>query len=278
MLRQNPRKFVYYFCSRHGKIVALQVHLLGRLFIDASDLISDSYFSVSPTLSAFSLLLSYLCLLRGFICVYKIHLYSLFSKNLRMLIKNPISYFHIGTFLFSGKKRHLLECWKAEVIMRDKFVFHRLIRNGMQRQRGFLLWWRLANEMYISGNKKQRKCAIKIKNALMAKYGCDIGLGAQIGKGLVLPHHSGIVIHGNVKIGENVIIRQNTTIGEKESDSRENYIVIGDNVDIGAHTCIIGLNVKIGSNVKIGAMSFIMEEVPDNCTYVTRKESRVIMR
>ncbi|ENW9095781.1 serine acetyltransferase, partial [Escherichia coli] len=25
-------------------------------------------------------------------------------------------------------------------------------------------------------------------------------------------------------------------------------------------------------------MSFIMEDVPDNCTYVTRKESRVIMR
>nr|WP_250696129.1 hypothetical protein [Escherichia coli] len=63
-------------------------------------------------------------------------------------------------------------------------------------------------------------------------------------------------MHGNVDIGENVIIRQNTTIGEKVSDSRENYIVIGDNVDIGAHTCIIGLNVKIGSNVKIGAMSF----------------------
>ncbi|KAA0606418.1 serine acetyltransferase, partial [Escherichia coli] len=38
------------------------------------------------------------------------------------------------------------------------------------------------------------------------------------------------------------------------------------------------LNVKIGSNVKIGAMSFIMEDVPDNCTYVTRKESRVIIR
>ncbi|ENB5600808.1 serine acetyltransferase, partial [Escherichia coli] len=147
-----------------------------------------------------------------------------------MLIKNPISYFHIGTFLFSERKGHLLEYWKAEIIMRDNFTVHRLIRNGMQRQRGFLLWWRLANEMYISGNKKQRKCAIKIKNALMAKYGCDIGLGARIGKGFVLPHHSGVVIHGNVKIGENVIIRQNTTIGEKESDSRENYIVIGDNV------------------------------------------------
>lgn len=51
----------------------------------------NSYFSVSP------------CLLRGFICVYKIHLSSLFSENLRMLIKNPISYFHIGTFLLSEK-------------------------------------------------------------------------------------------------------------------------------------------------------------------------------
>ncbi|MCR6297380.1 serine acetyltransferase [Escherichia coli] len=169
-----------------------------------------------------------------------------------MLIKNPISYFHIGTFLLSEKKRHLLEYWKAEVIMRDKFVFHRLIRNGMQRQRGFLLWWRLANEMYISGNKKQRKCAIKIKNALMAKYGCDIGLEAQIGKGLVLPHHSGVVIHGNVKIGENVIIRQNTTIGEKESDSRDNYIVIGDNVDVGAHMRIFMKGDHSITSIEIG--------------------------
>lgn len=86
----------------------------------------------------------------------------------------------------------------------------------------------------------------------MERYGCDIGLGARIGKGLMLPHHAGIVIHGNVDIGENVIIRQNTTIGEKVSDSRENYIVIGDNVDIGAHTCIIGLNVKSEVMLKSG--------------------------
>lgn len=78
-------------------------------------------------------------------------------------MKNPLAYFHIATFLLSGKSRNLSEYWKAEVIMRDKFVLHRLIRNGLQRQRGFLMWWRLANEMFISGNQKQRKCAIKIK-------------------------------------------------------------------------------------------------------------------
>ncbi len=61
------------------------------------------------------------------------------------MIKNPLAYFHIATFLLSAKSRNLSEYWKAEVIMRDKFVLHRLIRNGMQRQRGFLMWWRLAN-------------------------------------------------------------------------------------------------------------------------------------
>lgn len=81
-----------------------------------------------------------------------------------------------------------------------------------------------------SGNQQQRKWAIKIKNWPAAKQG-DIGPGARVGKS--------ITIHGNVNIGENVIVRQNTTTGEKVSDSRENYIVTGDNVCIRAHMCII---------------------------------------
>lgn len=60
----------------------------------------------------------------------------------------------------------------------------------------------------------------------------------------MLPHHSGDVIHGNVNDSENTITGQNTTTGEKVSDSWENYIVTGDNVDIGAPVCITGLNVK----------------------------------
>ncbi|MEH6499792.1 MAG: hypothetical protein V7751_10435 [Pseudoalteromonas distincta] len=50
-------------------------------------------------------------------------------------------------------------------------------------------------------------------------------------------------------------------------------ITLGDNVDIGAHTCIIGSGLVIGSNVRIGAMSFVNKDIPDNVTYITRKES-----
>lgn len=63
-----------------------------------------------------------------FISQYRI--FSLFFKVVFM-IKNPFTYFHIATFLLSGESRNLSKYWKAEVIMRDKFVLLRLIRNGM---------------------------------------------------------------------------------------------------------------------------------------------------
>ncbi|EAS7511132.1 serine acetyltransferase [Salmonella enterica] len=187
-----------------------------------------------------------------------------------------MNFFHILSFILFGKNDNLFYFWKTEVIRRDKFILHRLIREGKHRHRNYLMWWRLANEMYINGNKRQRKCAIKMNNKLISKFGCEIGLGARIGKGLIIPHHSGIVIHGNVDIGENFVVRQNTTIGQKDSDSKELCIHIGNNVVIGANSCILGLSVKIGDNVKIGAMSFVMENIPDNCTYVTDKKSRLI--
>ncbi|CCK15710.1 Serine acetyltransferase [Cronobacter universalis NCTC 9529] len=47
--------------------------------------------------------------------------------------------------------------------------------------------------------------------------------------------------------------------------------MIGDNVSIGASSCIIADQISIGNNVVIGAMSFINKDIPDNCTVVTEK-------
>lgn len=185
---------------------------------------------------------------------------------------------HAALFSLFGDNGNLISYWKAEVINRDKFILHRLLRNKKQRQRKYLFWWRLANEMYTKGTKRQRKAAIKINHRLISEFGCDIGLGANIGKRIVIPHHSGVVIHGSVDIGEDFIIRQNCTIGQKDTDNKENRVLIGNNVDIGANSCVIGLTVKIGDNVKIGAMSFVLEDIPSNCTYVTSKPYRVIRK
>ncbi|EAP8262276.1 serine acetyltransferase, partial [Salmonella enterica] len=93
---------------------------------------------------------------------------------------------------------------------------------------------------------------------------------------LTIPHHSGIVVHFAVDIGENLILRQNTTIGKIDGDMSDSRIRIGNNVNIGANCCIIGLSRKIGDNATIGAMSFINKDIPSNCTYITKKTGVVL--
>lgn len=180
-------------------------------------------------------------------------------------------------FILFGESNNLLMYWRAEIVRRDKIRLYRLFREkNNSRERNFLFWWRLANEMFINGGRFTKKAARKINTKLLNEYGCDLGLGLTVGKGLTIFHHTGIIVTSTAIIGDNLTIRQNTTIGRKQSDDDKDFLTIGDNVDIGAHTFILGSNFTIGDNVKIGAMSFVMDDIPENSTYVTKKENRVI--
>ncbi|MCE6966053.1 serine acetyltransferase [Enterobacter sp. MW07] len=187
-----------------------------------------------------------------------------------------IKYLFAAYFLLFGNTHDLFKYWKAEIIRRDKFSLHRLLREKKTRERNFLFWWRLANEMFIHGGKFTKRAARKINTKLLNEYGCDLGLGLRVGKGLTIFHHTGIIVTSTAIIGENLTIRQNTTIGRKQSDDDRDVLTIGDNVDIGAHSFILGSNFEIGDNVKIGAMSFVMNDIPSGCTYVTRKDARLV--
>ncbi|HFG6477923.1 TPA: DapH/DapD/GlmU-related protein [Salmonella enterica subsp. enterica serovar Potsdam] len=85
----------------------------------------------------------------------------------------------------------------------------------------------------------------------------------------------GIVITKKARIGCNLSLKQNTTVGNKQGLKEDDFIIIGNNVDIGANTCIIG-SITIGDNVTIGAMSFVNKSIPANSIYITKKTSEVI--
>ncbi len=91
------------------------------------------------------------------------------------------------------------------------------------RRRNFLFWWRLANEMYIYGSKKQKKTGLWINRKLNSKFGIDIELGAVIGYGLDIPHHMGIVITKKARIGCNLSLKQNTTVGNKQGLKEDDF-------------------------------------------------------
>jgi len=176
---------------------------------------------------------------------------------------------------------HLKECLRIEVIKRDGGkafswlkVLHRVAFN---RKKRFYFWWRIANYLYKSSSSRQRKIAKIIGVNLARKYGTDISIAAHIGTGMKINHYVGIVIRAECVIGDNVNIRQNTTIGRKKSTPDIGYITIGNNVDIGANSCILG-DIVIGDNVTIGAMSFINKDIPADALVYSQKTTQIVIK
>lgn len=175
-----------------------------------------------------------------------------------------------------GDMKNLLNFWHVEIIGENKkFSFFRLYTR-MRNKPGlkYIFWWRLANYLYSKGYKR---IAYKIHSRLKREFACDIMLGAEIGEGLTIAHHVGVVITKRVVIGKNMKLTQNCVIGRtgKEGESK---ITIGDNFYMGSNSCIIGDNLSIGNNVTVGAMSFINKDIPDNCTVYTKKTNKTIQK
>ncbi|MEO3988993.1 serine acetyltransferase [Pseudocitrobacter cyperus] len=117
------------------------------------------------------------------------------------------------------------------------------------------------------GTKGQKKAASAISAKLKDKFACDIALDAKIGPCLHIPHHMGIVITSRAHIGAHCIIRQNTTLGGTVKMGQDEFMSIGDNVDLGANSCLVG-PITIGDNAVIGAMSFVNKDIPANTIFV----------
>jgi len=93
-------------------------------------------------------------------------------------------------------------------------------------------------------------------------FGCQIGLGAKIGKNVVLGYGGlGIVIHPRSIIGDNVNIGTGVTIGG--TSGKYDVPSIGDNTIISSGAKIIG-PIKIGKNCVIGANAVVIHDVPNN--------------
>lgn len=96
--------------------------------------------------------------------------------------------------------------------------------------------------------------------------GIKIPYQVKAGKGLRVYHGYALVINKDTVFGENCTLRHSTTIGNKGEFDRP-CPVIGDNVNIGAHVCILG-EIEIGDNVIIGAGSVVTKSISANCVVV----------
>ena len=101
-----------------------------------------------------------------------------------------------------------------------------------------------------------------IKLFIRLFYSATIPYKCQIGYGTKFPHGGqGVVINEKAVIGDNCIISVGAVIGGKSGTHA--VPIIGNNVTIGANSCIIGA-IKIGDNAVIGAGSVVVKNVEKN--------------
>lgn len=143
-------------------------------------------------------------------------------------------------------------------------------RPFLHEQSIWSIWlYRLGRRLYARRDSPLGWIAVKLYwlpyRLIETATGITLPVAADIGPGLRIWHFGNIIVHPETVIGCNCTLRQGVTIGNRHADGPVPQI--GDNVEFGAYAQVLG-GVKIGNNCKIGAMSVVLNDVPDGATAV----------
>jgi putative colanic acid biosynthesis acetyltransferase WcaB len=136
-----------------------------------------------------------------------------------------------------------------------------------------LFWFRLAHVFAVRKGSViwWLGLPVMVSYRVVVEYILCVELRARtrVGSGLKIEHGYSLVVNDQTVIGSNVHLRHCITIGcVKLSDGSQGPSpVIGDNVEVGANTVILG-GIHIGENAKIGAGSVVVKDVPANAVVV----------
>lgn len=121
---------------------------------------------------------------------------------------------------------------------------------------------RVAHWLWTQG----REClALFLQNQISQQFDVDIHPGANIGKGIMIDHATGVVMGETVIMEDNVSLLHSVTLGGSGHSKGQRHPVIRSGVLIGVGAKILGY-VEIGEGAKIGAGSVVLESVAAHTT------------
>ena len=115
--------------------------------------------------------------------------------------------------------------------------------------------------------KEKLGFSMYIQSIVSEKFNVDIHPSAEIGKGIMIDHASGVVIGETARVGDYCSIFHGVTLGGVGAEKGQRHPQVGKNVLLSANSTIVG-NIKIGDNTKIGAGSVVLNDIPKDCTAV----------
>lgn len=121
---------------------------------------------------------------------------------------------------------------------------------------------RFANALLKAGRKD---FAFYLQSQSSRIFGTDINPCAQIGRGIMFDHASGLVIGETAVVEDDVSILHGVTLGGSGKEGGDRHPKIGRCVMIGAGAKILG-NIRVGDCARIAAGSVVLKDVPANKT------------
>jgi serine acetyltransferase len=123
--------------------------------------------------------------------------------------------------------------------------------------------WALSRRLHRLGLRGPARL-VKTWNYLLHK--CLLPAEAEVGKDVSLEHYAlGIVIHPQVRIGDRCQIYHHVTLAAESAIGSEHFIVLGNNVVIGAHSIVVArsnTSLTIGDGAVLGAGSVLTKSIP----------------
>jgi serine O-acetyltransferase len=122
--------------------------------------------------------------------------------------------------------------------------------------------YRFARELWKAG---RRDFAFYLQSQSSGVFGTDIHPNAQIGRGIMLDHATGLVVGETAVVGDQTSILHAVTLGGSGKESGDRHPKIGCGVMIGAGAKILG-NISVGDCVRIAAGSVVLRDVEPRVT------------
>ena len=133
-----------------------------------------------------------------------------------------------------------------------------LYLTGLHALRGY----RVAHWLWQQG---RHSLAVFLQNQISVVFSVDVHPAAQIGRGIMFDHATGIIIGETAVVEDDVSILQNVTLGGTGKEHGDRHPKIREGVMIGAGAKVLG-NIEVGRGAKIGAGSVVLQPVPPHTT------------
>ena len=108
---------------------------------------------------------------------------------------------------------------------------------------------------------QRQPLALVLQNRISMVFGVDIHPAAEIGRGVMFDHATGLVVGETAVIEDNVSIMQSVTLGGTGKESGDRHPKVRCGVLVGPGATILG-NIEIGEGSKVTAACVVLKDIP----------------